>query len=148
MTTLSTNSKYLHMLNLSLQYPWLLIFTYYGPVTTISVTSKYLRILNLWLHYSMVVIGPPYVNIKSHGYCSDRFNIRNYLEFMDRLHYSCFLDIYTFFTVTTISVTSKYLRMLDLWLQYPYGYCSDRFNIRNYLEFMDSVITDATYVNN
>ena len=31
----------------------------------------------------MVVTGPPYVNIKSHGYCSDRFNIRKYSEFMD-----------------------------------------------------------------
>ena len=31
----------------------------------------------------MVVTVPPYVNIKSHGYCSDMFNIRKYLEFMD-----------------------------------------------------------------
>jgi len=31
----------------------------------------------------MVVTGPQYVNIKSHGYCSDRFNIRKYLEFVD-----------------------------------------------------------------
>jgi len=31
----------------------------------------------------MVVRGPPYVNIKSHGYFNDRFNIRKYSEFMD-----------------------------------------------------------------
>jgi hypothetical protein len=31
----------------------------------------------------MVVTGPTYVNIKSHGYFSDRFNIRKYLEFVD-----------------------------------------------------------------
>jgi hypothetical protein len=38
---------------------------------------KYLDVMD------MVVTFPPYVNIKSHGYCSDRFNIRKYSEFMD-----------------------------------------------------------------
>ena len=42
--------KYLRMLDLWLQYSWLLHILYVGHVTTISVTPNYLRMLDLWLN--------------------------------------------------------------------------------------------------
>jgi hypothetical protein len=141
MTTLSTNSKYLHMLNLSLQYPWLLIFTYYGPVNI----RKYLDVTNI------VVTGPTYVAIKRHRYCSLRYNIRKYLDVtLDQcLQYSwnlksnvcwaCDYNIreFTIFTyvgpVTTISVTFNIIKR--------HRYCSLRYNIRKYLDVTDIVMT-------
>ena len=53
----------------------------YFKFTDIVVTSPNTR---YYLEFTNIVgTGPQYVNIKSHGYCSDRFNICKYLEFVD-----------------------------------------------------------------
>ena len=88
------------MLDLWLQYPWLLIFKHVGVVTTISVTSTYLRKLDLSLQYLWRL------NIYVCWACD--YNIRET---------SKYLHMYVGH-VTTISVKSKCLHILDMWLQY------------------------------
>jgi hypothetical protein len=62
----------------------------------------------------IVVPGPTYVTIKSHEYYSHRFNIRKYLEVTDIVNIRDFKIFTCVGPVITISVTSKYLRMLNL----------------------------------